>query len=86
MEHCLLSSQHLLSLLTNFQHFRNQKINYCVGFEVLRWYNQSVNNGLKLFLVRGISSALKMEATRSSETSVYNKLTRRHIPDDGILH
>jgi hypothetical protein len=27
-----------------------------------------------------------MEATRSSETSVYNKSTRRHIPDNGILH
>jgi hypothetical protein len=27
-----------------------------------------------------------MEATRSSETPVYNKPTRRHIPEDGILH
>jgi hypothetical protein len=27
-----------------------------------------------------------MEATRFSETSVYNKPTRRHIPEDGILH
>jgi hypothetical protein len=27
-----------------------------------------------------------MEATRSSETSVYNKPTRRHVPEDGILH
>jgi hypothetical protein len=27
-----------------------------------------------------------MEATRSSETSVNNKATRRHIPEDGILH
>jgi hypothetical protein len=26
-----------------------------------------------------------MEATRCSETSVYNKPTRRHIPEDGIL-
>jgi hypothetical protein len=26
------------------------------------------------------------EETFSSETSVYNKLTRRHIPEDGILH
>jgi hypothetical protein len=33
-----------------------------------------------------ISSTLKMEATRSSETSVYNKPTQRHIPEDGILH
>jgi hypothetical protein len=27
-----------------------------------------------------------MEATRSSETSVHNKPTRRHISEDGILH
>jgi hypothetical protein len=27
-----------------------------------------------------------MEATRFSETSIYNKPTRRNIPEDGILH
>jgi hypothetical protein len=27
-----------------------------------------------------------MEATRSSETSVFNKATRRHIREDGIPH
>jgi hypothetical protein len=27
-----------------------------------------------------------MEATHSSETSVHNKPTRRHIPEDGGLH
>jgi hypothetical protein len=27
-----------------------------------------------------------MEATRSSETSVHNKPTGSHIPEDGILH
>jgi hypothetical protein len=27
-----------------------------------------------------------MEATHSSETSVSNKATRRHMPEDGILH
>jgi hypothetical protein len=26
-----------------------------------------------------------MEETRSSETSVYNKPTRHHIPEDGIF-
>jgi hypothetical protein len=32
-------------------------------------------------------STLKMEATRSSETSVqFTRSTRRHIPEDGILH
>jgi hypothetical protein len=33
-----------------------------------------------------ISSTLKMEAIRSSETSVNEIPTRRHIPEDGILH
>jgi hypothetical protein len=33
-----------------------------------------------------ISSTLKMEAIRSSETSVNKISTRRHIPEDGILH
>jgi hypothetical protein len=28
---------------------------------------------------------VKMEALRSSETSVHAKSTRRHIPEDGIL-
>jgi hypothetical protein len=30
-------------------------------------------------------STLKMEAIRSSETSVHTRSTRRHIPEDGIL-
>jgi hypothetical protein len=29
---------------------------------------------------------LKMEAMRSSETSVHTRSTWRHIPEDGILH
>jgi hypothetical protein len=35
---------------------------------------------------RVISSNQKMEATCSSETSVCNKPTQHHIPEDGILH
>jgi hypothetical protein len=31
-------------------------------------------------------STLKMEAIRSSETSVHTGSTRHHIPEDGILH
>jgi hypothetical protein len=33
-----------------------------------------------------ISSTLKMEEIRSSETSVHTISTRHHIPEDGILH
>jgi hypothetical protein len=33
-----------------------------------------------------IASTLKMEAIRSSETSVNKIPTRRRIPEDGILH
>jgi hypothetical protein len=31
-------------------------------------------------------STLKMEAIRSSETAFHTRSTRRHIPEDGILH
>jgi hypothetical protein len=31
-------------------------------------------------------STLKMQAIRSSETSVHTRSTGRHIPEDGILH
>jgi hypothetical protein len=31
-------------------------------------------------------STLKTEAIRSTETSVYARSIRRHIPEDGILH
>jgi hypothetical protein len=49
-------------------------------------YSQSVSNRLTLSFSRILSSTLKMEATRSSETSIYNKPTRCHIPEDGSLH
>jgi hypothetical protein len=44
-----------------------------------------VSSLLTTFLARVISSTLKMEVTRSSETSVYNKPTRRHIAEDAIV-
>jgi hypothetical protein len=43
------------------------------------------NNRLTLFFVRIISSTLKMEETRSSEMSFYNKSTQCDTPEDGIL-
>jgi hypothetical protein len=46
----------------------------------------SVSNRLTLFFARVISYTLKMEATSSSEKSVYNEPTRRHIPEDSLLH
>jgi hypothetical protein len=48
--------------------------------------SQSVSDRITLFFDRVISSTLKTEETRSSETSVYNKPTRHHIPEEGILH
>jgi hypothetical protein len=51
----------------------------------LRTVVQSVSKRLTLFSVAYFFSALKMEATRSSETSVFTRCTRRHIPNDGIL-
>jgi hypothetical protein len=33
-----------------------------------------------------VLSALMMEATGSSKTPVLTRPTRRHIPEDGILH
>jgi hypothetical protein len=35
---------------------------------------------------RRFTHTLKMEAIRSSETSIHRRSTRRHIPEDGILH
>jgi hypothetical protein len=45
---------------------------------------QSAATRSRWFLARGFST-LKMEAIRSSETSVHTRSTRRHIPEDGIL-
>jgi hypothetical protein len=50
---------------------------------VSRWLQPSAHAGSSL----ADFSTLKMEATRSSETSVQStRSTPRHIPEDGILH
>jgi hypothetical protein len=55
------------------------------GFIINRRFGGTCHYHLTIFLVRVISSTLKMEETISSETSVYNKSTRHHFPEDGIL-
>jgi hypothetical protein len=52
---------------------------------------QKCLNGYQLFSLDKIrsvhmDSTLKIEAICSSETSVYTRYTRRHNPEDGILH
>jgi hypothetical protein len=48
------------------------------GTSVSRWL-QTAGSSLADF------SALKMEATRSSETAVHTRTTRSHISENGIL-
>jgi hypothetical protein len=59
------------------------------------WFNRRLGGTYRLHLQgrkiheRGtsVSRCLKMEAIRSSDTSVQStRSTRRHIPEDGILH
>jgi hypothetical protein len=66
----------------NFIEFHLLANNYA-RFEVFTVVSQHLSN---TFLARVISSTIKLEVTRSSEMSVYIKPTRRHIPEDGILH
>jgi hypothetical protein len=47
--------------------------------------SQSVSYHLSLFLARVISSSLKLEVTRSSEMSVYDKPPQCQIPENSIL-
>jgi hypothetical protein len=37
-------------------------------------------------MLAAISNSMMMEAIRSSETSVLTRVTRSHVPDEGILH
>jgi hypothetical protein len=56
----------------------------------LKKFNMSLLHMKLLPMTAGSSpadfSTLKMEAIRSSETSVHTRSTRRQIPEDGILH
>jgi hypothetical protein len=53
--------------------------------EKTRKKEKSVSKRLTLFSL-AYFSILKMEATRSSETLVLTRYTRRHIPEDSISH
>jgi hypothetical protein len=56
---------------------------YRIGHtSVSRWLQSPAHPGSSL----ADFSTLKMEAIRSSESSVQPRSTRRHIPEDGILH
>jgi hypothetical protein len=46
----------------------------------------SIFNGINNVLSLLFSSALNMEGACSYETSVLTRPTRRHIPEEGILH
>jgi hypothetical protein len=52
---------------------------------VFNWWLSLLATCSRWFLVRGLST-LKMEVTRSSETSVHTRYTRRHIPETGNVH
>jgi hypothetical protein len=65
------------------------EVSLCVG---AKWPNSNQSQSLclppVLTLVYCLDylSGLKMEVTFSSETSVLKRSTRRHIPEDGIIH
>jgi hypothetical protein len=68
-------------------HFQGGKIRER-GTSVSKWLQTEITCS-RWFLARGLfpfSSSMKMEAIRSSETSVYTISTRYHIPEYGILH
>jgi hypothetical protein len=63
---------------TNFEVFKAMIMKTAIFWDVALC--ESIVNRLTPFLSRVFSSILKIEATRSSETSVYDKPTRGHHP------
>jgi hypothetical protein len=74
------------NLKTYFRGFCNSRKNRRCGGTCL-FYLQSESASLLLTLsLLADFSTLKMEATRSYETSGLTRLTRRYIPEDGIFY
>jgi hypothetical protein len=71
---------------TDRLHLQGRKIRVRGGWFLARGFFYSEDGGDTFLRSHADFSTLKMEAIRSSETSVHTRSTRRHIPEDGILH
>jgi hypothetical protein len=68
------------------RHFRRTYRLHLQGRKICEQGNSSLQPPAHAGSLHADFSTLKMGAIRSSETSVHTRSTRRHIPEDGILH
>jgi hypothetical protein len=89
VRYCNLSEESLLLFRNATDWVNDWSLNYFKAKNAVFWVvtpcRSCVNRLSRWVLTRGFFY-LKMEETRSSETSVHTRYTRRHIPEDGILH